>query len=112
MADKNGASIWLRLLIIAYALGIVAIGAYPIQRDYGGIVEFLRGESALLASELRNRRAGVEDNEVERIRIRSLNAPQGEVAPPSAAGRGAKGDELDKLTTQDRAQLNKLIEGL
>ena len=44
MAKSEG-SLGARLLVIAYGVALVAIGAYPIQQEYGGVFEFLSQKS-------------------------------------------------------------------
>lgn len=108
-----------RLLIILYGLGIVAIGAYPIQREHGGILNYLSSQSSAFASEglselkksgladrLRRRRAtrsGVDQPEVQTLTLPGASLKVQKRAPAK---------EMDKLTKQDRAALENLIDGL
>lgn len=109
---KAKGSFWARLLIILYGLGIVAIGAHPLQKQYGGVFAFLERESAAFAGvfqQSETQRAGRGLLEEPPI-TRSLNASQQGLTTDSKLESPNR--PIDGLTTTDRKQLDKLINNL
>lgn len=92
-------SLGTRLLIMLYGLGIVLIGAYPIQREYGGVFTFLRKKVVSHSQQ-----------------TESLVRSRAKLADPVSAASGeqskGKGKDLDHLTKKDKTALNGLIQGL
>ncbi|HQH28214.1 MAG TPA: hypothetical protein PLP17_12510 [Oligoflexia bacterium] len=109
MSDKNsnGMSVKLRALIMLYAAGIVALGAYPLRRDFSQVIHALRRE----AGEIRNThlswlpKALVEDH--PRREAKSI-----ELAPviPPKTENAKRPQSMDKITREDRKELGKLID--
>ena len=103
-----------RLLIILYALGIVAIGAYPIQKQYGGIVEFLKQQTFGLSQAkipYVRARMGTGGGVLKSLDLPSRDLPdirEGTVE----TGRAGRAERVDEITGKDRKALNKLIDGL
>ncbi len=111
-----------RILIIIYAAALVLIGSYPIKREYGSVLEFLRKQSRSWAGDLRSQRS-------ERARLnvtQSSKVLQSAQTREAAAKTAAKeihsepsivleknsSKRMDNLTKQDRAQLNGLLNSL
>lgn len=110
MANDSG-SLGARLLIIIYAASLVAIGAYPIRREYGSVVNFLRKEAAELRqsssvskwAKFNWTRARLAEPKDSKIVIGGDNVPEKTTAPKK---------DLDKLTHSDRKQLDDLLSTL
>jgi hypothetical protein len=117
-----------RLLVILYAAGIVAIGAYPIQREFGsvynfldikirqyantslpdeigslrekgvGISQFFRGSEDKSQSSSKTTRARLSEPEVKRLKL-------GSGRPRDAAQES----DLDEIDARDKEALDNLI---
>lgn len=99
-------NIWFRLLIIVYALGIIAIGAYPIQKRYGGIWGYIHKQSNAFANQDLFHGGGGSILDEPVVKTFTLPNNRGLPAEKSSGSKVA-----DQLTPQDRKQLNKLIDG-
>ena len=51
MASNQQGTLGLRIIIILFALGVVAIGIHPIQEEHGSLVEYITRNSKVLAKE-------------------------------------------------------------
>lgn len=108
MGDNSGddGKLGARLLIILYALGIVIVGAYPLQREYGGVWEFISKEYESLTEKYSvHRRSRARLNEPE---VKRLSWPDAQTSDRSIT----KDKDLDRLTKKDRSELNDLIKDL
>lgn len=95
----------LRLLIILYGSGIVALGLHPIQEKHGSIFNFIAKDSFVDAAE--RTKASILNSATA---VHSESAPKEAEDHPAVAPRGEK--RVDALSNDDRKQLNNLIEGL
>lgn len=116
MSSKTGyekGGFWARVLIIAYGLGIVALGSYPFQRQYGGVVNYLKQQSLALAGEGR-RPAAMQSPRYGLISeppIRALTLPE-DVEQQVRRSKRLPMNQSDYLTREDRAELNRVMDGL
>ena len=111
-----------RLLIIIYGLALVAIGAHPIQKEYGGIVEYFsrktRAFAGTLGSIKRPSRNHVDPPQSTVVSIQSNSKPTTTLRSfdtgnfDRGEGQSSKKQELDKLNEHERKSLNKLLDGL
>lgn len=99
-------SFWLRLIIIVYALGIIAIGAYPIQKKYGGIWGYIHKQSNAFANQ--DLFHGESVNSLNEPVVKTFTLPNSKAVESE---KPASAKAVDQLTPQDRKQLNKLIDG-
>lgn len=97
-----------RLLIILYALGIVIIGAHPIQQEYGSVMAYIKKEYASF----------MQEHSVQKKSRARLNHPQksfnwfGAFSAKEDHPPVEKHKDLDKLTSKDRNELNNLLDDL
>lgn len=114
MAGKSGDNFGVRMLIIAYAAGIVLVGAHPIQQRYGSLWGYLKRQTGSLLE-----RSSLPDEwfdgsiEFEfgpsKSQSRSA-APNRRKPEPSKTAKKTK--EYDRLRASDRDELNSLIEAV
>ena len=115
-SDDNLAA---RMLIVAYAAGIVLIGAHPFEKQHGGLFSYLKKESAaifssewlparLLDGEL-SWQVG-ESNSLEEGRAGRRG--QGFSVSGSQPSPDKNSRELDRLSKSDRSQLDSLLEAV
>ncbi len=117
-----------RLIVILYAAGIVVIGAYPIQREFGSVYNFLdikfrqyagtslpgsgagSSESSLGLGELFRRKESKETpgRAVERARLGDPEVRRLRVGG-SSSGRNALESDMEHLNSNDKVELDKLI---
>ena len=102
MASPRG-SVGARILIIVYGAALVAIGLYPIRREYGSFSRFLKVQTGGLVS----------DVNLEKLRVKRpmpSGAEQRELkSKREAYARESKEQQLDRLTKDDKTQLESLL---
>lgn len=91
--SSSEAHFGLRLLIILYGLGIVAIGSYPIQREHGSVMAFVKKQTTAFANS---------SDILSRIKPKLT-------LPAASDGSAAEKKSRDHLTERDRTELNRLI---
>lgn len=101
MSQKAG--IGARILIILYGAALVALGMYPIQREYGSMSAFLKRQFAAVMPN-----GSLEDLKVKRplptgAEKRKLKAARARLIDPDDQ------KEMDRLTQSDRLQLDNLL---
>jgi len=105
-SKKKQAGLFSRLIVILFALAMVVLGSETLQKEYGGVMNYLKVQSRALASQVRK-----VPSELEEAPITTLDvAPAGKrigVETPAAAK-----PKLDGLGDQDRQQLDQLLNGL
>ena len=106
---KQADNIAVRLLVMAYALGIVLIGAHPFQQHRGGILGYIKEESREIWS-MRWLPKDWLDGEIN-LNIGQPTSESARLAGnPQGLFRGGKDKELDNLNRSDRSELNSLID--
>ena len=113
-AGKTGGS-GLRIVIIAYALGIVFLGAQPLSKRYDGLVDYIDRQTKSLRKadwlvEKLKTLDSIEFKIGEPI-IRKPRIPDNSKTQRSQSDN-KKPSELDTLSTQDRSELSSLIESV
>lgn len=122
MAKKSDSNFGGRLLIMAYAVGIVLIGAHPFEKQHGGLFNYLKKESSellkgdwlpdnLLNSELKFELGDIKMPSGERLRGGSGLSLAGDEAKIEASDT-KNSKELDRLSKSDRTQLDSLIDAV
>lgn len=119
-SSETEGGLFARLLIILYALGLVAIGAQPIQKEYGSFTEFLRQKSQAVAGQWRGseRRDEQKNSKPDQATLRTQTLPTESRKTPGVSreegqsGASTKNAPADNLTEKDRKALNQLINGL
>jgi hypothetical protein len=104
--SEHQAGIFARLIIIAYALGIVAIGVYSIRQQHGSVINYLSKQSSALADNYR----------INKNSSKNIDEPVPRVIKPPLS-RDTKSsnnnkNNYDHITPTDRKQLNNLLEKL
>jgi len=86
----------------------VLLGAYPLRKEYGGVLQYIRAEYTSFMASRPNTgqfRARLNHPPARKVRLRDESGN-------SAERRKSEGQDLDGLTQNDRSQLNNLIESL
>jgi hypothetical protein len=104
-AGPNEVGLGKRLIVILYAAGIVAIGAYPIQREFGSVYNFLDiklrqyANTGLLGETTASSKAGRGLSQFFRSGADTFTGKTG-------AGKSVKGKTSPEKTQSGRARLS------
>jgi hypothetical protein len=97
-----------------YAAALIAIGVYPIQREYGSVSEFIRRQTSRFVPGT----VLPKGDSLDKLRVKrpmpngsSAQSARSRLAVPKDLNQ-KNNKPLDKLTQKDRGQLNSLIDGL
>ena len=96
-------SFFSRLMIILFGLGLVIIGLQPIQRRYGSVTKFIQEESKAFATDFSfpRRRDRIDLPQSQTLRLGEKRSENSKI-----------GKNHDRLTGQDRKDLNELLNSL
>ena len=86
---------------MVYALGIVAIGVRPIQREYGSVWKFLKVKSSEM--NIQNPFPGI---------LEKLQKTDGEKPSASSGASTPNSKSMDTVSDAERSQFTKVIESL
>ena len=110
-SDSDKGSLWHRALVIFFGLCIVAIGAHPLQSNYGGVVPFIKKHSTALAKEISGNKGEKGGKSSARLKTNTL-ANTKEEKNQSKSAPASEHKSLDRLDSTDRKALNNLIDNL
>ena len=99
-----------RAMVIAFGLAIVAIGAQPFQRKYGGVLPYLRQHSTAFAKESIAKLQAEKGKDRELRSLTLENRHSSKAAPDVGVELPTdKVKKLDKLGSKDRQELDNLL---
>ena len=104
MAKKDDISIFERIIIMMFGIGVVLAGLYPLTRQYGGIREFVKSKTARFEKIVR----GIE-TEVNRAQLADPKKVKKIEETEKKSVINKSGDNLDN---KDRKELDGLIENI
>jgi hypothetical protein len=103
MAKKEDVSLFERLIVMMFGVGVVMAGLYPLTRQYGGIREFVKSKSASAVNVL---------NKIEAEVNRAQLADPQKANKVDSIDRKVSVSKGDKLDNKDRKELDGLIDNI
>ncbi len=108
MAKKSEATLFQRFIIMLMGLGVALVGAYPLTKESGGVLKYLKNKGIAVGGienyvNTASKRARLKYNEITR---ESSNSKKSNVKSNVKAVEKPK----DILDNSDRDDLNKLLE--
>ncbi|MCC6933792.1 MAG: hypothetical protein IT292_11185 [Deltaproteobacteria bacterium] len=101
-----------RLLIMLFGFCIVAIGAQPIQKEYGSFVNFLRAQSKAFAKESKGGKSEKHDKGNNILKSFTLPSVTVKTQDEAKVVTAEKSKQLDHIDAVDRKGLDNLINGM